>query len=113
MAILTYGCRRDANYECFGASSPTDLTLSNDCDVNKIVRLYARTGTNDFQLIKSVEVETNKRLTTCLENEGPIVDGLYLRFDDGTKLIKLKYGEEFKLSLCDSTFQIPNMGALN
>ncbi len=68
--ILTYGCsQKESTYDCFGASSPTDLTLTNDCDAIKTIKLYERKGTNDFRLIKSVEIETNNRLTTCLENE--------------------------------------------
>lgn len=112
--ILVYSCnQKESASDCPGASSPVDLTLANDCNGNSIVKLYERNGTNDFRLIKLVEVEANKNLTTCLENEGPIEKGLYLRTGNKTKMIKLKYGEEFRLNLCDTTFQVEDIKALD
>ena len=91
----------------FAPSTPTDLTLINDCDADKKLLLYYYdTLDNDFVLIGTLTVEKKESKKVCIENEGPVEKGLYIKMSDRTKMIKLN--GEFRLQLCDNSFQIEN-----
>lgn len=112
MAIILSDCKKSESEDCFGASSPVDLTMINDCDSDKTVGLYQQTD-NDLELLRSTKIEKSTQATICIENEGPVEDGLYIKFDNTTKLIKLQYGRDFKLNLCDSTYLTENIEIKN
>ena len=106
--ILLAGCSNVSRLECgFGASSPVDLTLINDCDSDEIILLYFYdTSDGTFEFMKSLTVEKNENKIICIENEGSVIEGLYIKVNDRIKMIKLEYGQDFKLRLCDNSFVI-------
>jgi hypothetical protein len=108
------GCRRsESTSDCFGASSPVDLTIVNDCGCSMRVNLYKYSVASDFRIVHSLEMKSEESRTLCIENEGSIADGVYIKTVFGTKLIRLTYGEDFMLNLCDSLFLIKDIESLN
>ena len=112
MTVILFSCSSNGSRppDCgLAPSSPTDLTLVNDCDLDKkILFYYYDTTDNDFELIGTLTVAKKENKKICIENEGPVENGLYIKMNDRTKMIKLEYGQEFKLQLCDSSFQLEN-----
>ena len=102
----------ESKFNCFGASSPADLTMINDGNSDLIISLFEHSNETGYNLIGTVKISPYEEKTICLENEGPIVDGLYIYYYDKTLKIKLSSSEKFVLNLSDSNYFIPTIKEL-
>ena len=107
IAIL-FSCDHKRSSDCvFGASSPIDVTLNNDCDSDTNATFYSYNKVdNEFELIKTIKVDKDESKTVCIDNEGYVTEGVYVKMTDKTKLIKLTWAGTFRLNLCDNSFLI-------
>ena len=89
-SILIQSCRSKINYNCFGASTPVDLTLINSLDKGIDLRLIVYSEIDEFRVIREILMDANQEKTICLENEGSIRKGIYIYHNGKTSKIKLK-----------------------
>lgn len=106
--VFLFSCDHTRSSDCvFGASSPIDVTLTNDCDSDMDVTFYSYNKLdNEFELIKTIPLDKDESKTVCIDNEGQVTEGVYVKMTDKTKLIKLTWAETFRLNLCDNSFVI-------
>lgn len=97
---------KESSFDCFGASSPIDLTLNNNRTDDQVLSLFNYSEEEGFNPIGTLKVEAKSQKTICIENEGPVEEGLYLYNGGQTFKIKLTWGENFILNLDDSTHLI-------
>jgi hypothetical protein len=103
--IILLGCNsREYRNSCFLASSPIDLTIINP--VKEVVELeFYIYDSNQFRRIEELRIKPNGTITKCFENEGPIINGLYVY--DGIRAYKIKLGiDTYTLNLDNKDIQI-------
>ncbi|NEM99703.1 hypothetical protein [Pontibacter burrus] len=96
----------ESPFYCFGASSPVDLKFENNNSSDQILTLFQYTEAKGFDRIGTLKVNGESTKAICLENEGPIEEGLYIFNGEQTHKIQLKWAEDFILNLDDSTHLI-------
>ncbi|WP_147294310.1 hypothetical protein [Pontibacter diazotrophicus] len=97
---------------CFGASSPVDLIIKNNYNNDEILTLFQYTDEEGFNRIGTLKVNAKSTKTICLENEGPIEEGLYIFNGERTHKIRLKWAEDFVLNLNDTAHLVPTPSEL-
>lgn len=113
ISILFSNCGGiDSKYGCLGASSPVDLTIVNSGNTDLIVSLFDHSEKSGYNLIGTIKIKGHKEKIVCIDNEGPVTDGLYIYCYDRTYKINLSNTETFRLDLTDSTYLIPKISEL-
>ncbi|WP_162056047.1 hypothetical protein [Pontibacter pamirensis] len=92
----------ESPFYCFGASSPVDLIIKNNDNSDQVLTLFQYTDEEGFNRIGTLKVNAMSAKAICLENEGPIEEGLYIFNGEQTHKIRLKGAEDFVLNLNDS-----------
>jgi hypothetical protein len=107
IVLILFSCDKRSSDCVFAASSPTNVILKNNCNSDREVSFYAYDSSKkEFNLIKITTVYKDALKTICIDNEGSVAEGLYIKMTDRTKMIKLGMATGFKLNLCDDSFQI-------
>ena len=104
-------CKKQTNYDCIVASSPTDFKITNSFNYAIDVYLFDFSE-GDYGLIKKIHLRDNDEKFICLENEGPLSEGLYIYRNGVTSKIKLLSQQENSFDLNDSTYIIPTPQSL-
>ena len=60
----------------------------------------------EFELLKIIIVPKDEIKTICIDNEGDVTEGLYVKMIDRTKMIELGLATGFNLELCNNAFEI-------
>lgn len=104
--LLISGCQFDNKWNCFGASSPTDLEIKNPIDKKIHIILFVYSKENGYKKLVDFKIKPKETKVICLENEGPIEDGLYLYYDQRVSKIKLSNIEINKFDLSSELHKI-------
>jgi hypothetical protein len=104
--LTTICCNNQTNYDCSGASSPTELSIVNSNNTEIDVYFLDLSEQNEFRIIKRIKLNGNEEKLICFENEGPITKGLYIYRDGRTSKIILKSQQNNIFPLSDTTYKI-------
>jgi len=104
--------RIESKLGCFGASSPVDLTMVNNGDSDLIVSLFDHSEKDGYNLLGTVRIKAQEEKTICLDNEGTVVNGLYIYYYSRTFKIEFSNSENFRMNLMDSAHHISTIKEL-
>ncbi len=89
----------DSKWNCFGASSPVDLEIKNPTDKKVQIIFLVYSEENGYDRLGNLKLQPKETKVICLENEGAIIDGLYLYYNQRASRIKLSNIEFNKFDL--------------
>lgn len=104
--ILNHSCRFRSGSNCFGASTPVDLTLQNTIDRKLKVTLLEFSDEKGFKIIDRLTLNPKQNSTICLEYEGAVSNGLYIYSNETLSKLKLSTSNVNSFDLNNLQFKI-------
>ena len=87
--MLVSGCKIDNKWNCFGASSPANLEIKNPTEKKVQIIFLVYSKENGYDKLGNLKLNPYETKIMCFENEGAIINGLYLYYNQQVSRIKL------------------------